>query len=132
MEQDRVKVTQRVLQTGPLHEAVRNGDFARCDAIARTLSTRCSTDKYLPLVSPSNYGNYEDPEAIESISMMVRETDSHAAPAYAPVRETGARHRGAQSSSCGAIGCAYRSYLKAGRSPSHYVNQDLATIWFDK
>jgi len=27
----------------------------------------------------------------------------------------------------------YRSYVKAWKvSPSHYVNQDLATIWLDK
>ena len=29
--------------------------------------------------------------------------------------------------------CRYRSYVKGWKiGPSHYVNQDLATIWLDK
>ena len=71
-------VTQRVLQTGPFGEAVRSGDFATvvdgdCQNIVNPL---LDGTKYLPhSVSPSNYGNYEDPAAIEIYNRMVRETD---------------------------------------------------------
>ena len=59
-----VKVTQRVLPTGPFGEAVRNEDFAafvdgECQNIVNPL---LDGTKFLPhSVSSSNYGNYEDP-----------------------------------------------------------------------
>ena len=61
-----VKVTQRVLQTGPFGEALRNGDFEAvvdgdCQNVVNPL---LDGTKYLPgSVSPSNYGNYKDPKA---------------------------------------------------------------------
>src|SRR5689334_11183711 len=73
-----VKVTQRVLQTGPFGEAVRSGDFEAvvdgdCQNIVNPL---LDGTKYLPgSVSSNNYGNYEDPEAVEIYDRMVRETD---------------------------------------------------------
>ena len=73
-----VHVTQRVLQTGPFGEALRNGDFdtvvdGDCQNIVNPL---LDGTKYLPhTVSPSNYGNYEDPALIEIYDRMVRETD---------------------------------------------------------
>src|SRR5207253_2993190 len=62
-----VKVTQRVLQTGPFGEALRNGD---CDTVVGgdcqdIVNPLLDGTKYLPhTVSPSNYGNYEDPQSI--------------------------------------------------------------------
>jgi peptide/nickel transport system substrate-binding protein len=70
-------VTQRVLQTGPFGEAVRNGDFETvvdgdCQNIVNPL---LDGTKYLPgSVSSSNYGYYEDPESIEIYNRMLRET----------------------------------------------------------
>jgi peptide/nickel transport system substrate-binding protein len=133
-----VKVTQRVLQTGPFGEALRNGDFETvvdgdCQNIVNPL---LDGTKYLPhSVSPSNYGNYEDPAAVEIYDRMVRETDFPRQRELMRqfeklVLDTEAheifllwRYRIVP----------YRSYVKGWKvSPSHYVNQDLATIWLDK
>src|SRR5204862_3134670 len=73
-----VKVSQRVLQTGPFTEAVRSGEFEAfvdgdCQNIVNPL---LDGTKYLPgSVSPANYGKYEDAKAIEIYQRMVRETD---------------------------------------------------------
>jgi ABC-type transport system substrate-binding protein len=73
-----VKVTQRVLQTGPFGEALRQGKFdtvvdGDCQNIVNPL---LDGTKYLPhSVSPSNYGDYDDPATIEIYDRMVRETD---------------------------------------------------------
>ena len=52
----------------------------------------------------------------------------------APVREAGARHRGARDLPALALPHRAVSQLRQRLevSPSHYVNQDLATIWLDK
>jgi len=133
-----VKVTQRVLQTGPFTEAVRNGDFATvvdgdCQNIVNPL---LDGTKYLPhSVSPSNYGNYEDPEAIEIYDRMVRETDL--ARQRQLMRQFEKRVLDTEAHEIFLLWryriVPYRSYLKGWKiGPSHYVNQDLATIWFDK
>ena len=133
-----VKVTQRVLQTGPFGEAVRNGDFETvvdgdCQNIVNPL---LDGTKYLPhSVSPSNFGNYEDPAAIEIYNRMLRETDftrqrelmrqfeKHVLDTEAHEIFLLWRYRIVP----------YRSYVKGFKiSPSHYVNQDLATIWLDR
>ena len=73
-----VKVTQRVMPTGPFGEALRRGDFAvavdgDCQNIVNPL---LDGTKYLPhSVSGSNYGNYEDPAEIDIYDRMLRETD---------------------------------------------------------
>ena len=133
-----VKVTQRVLQTGPFTEAVRNGEFEAfvdgdCQNIVNPL---LDGSKYLPgSVSSNNYGNYEDPEAIEIYNRMVRETD------FAKQRELMRRFEkrvlDAEAHEIFLLWryriVPYRSYVKGWKiGPSHYVNQDLATIWLDK
>jgi peptide/nickel transport system substrate-binding protein len=63
-----VKVTQRVLPTGPFAEALRQGEFdtaldGECQNIVNPL---LDGTKYLPhTVSSSNFGNYEEPAEIE-------------------------------------------------------------------
>jgi peptide/nickel transport system substrate-binding protein len=131
-------VTQRVMQTGPFIEAVRAGDFETfadgdCQNIVNPL---LDGTKYLPhSVSPSNYGNYEDPAAIEIYNRMVRETD------FAKQRELMRQfEKHVLDTEAHEIFLLwryrivpYRSYVKGFKiSPSHYVNQDLATIWLDK
>jgi peptide/nickel transport system substrate-binding protein len=133
-----VKVTQRVLQTGPFGDAVRNGDFEAvvdgdCQNIVNPL---LDGTKYLPgSVSSNNYGNYEDPEAVEIYDRMVRETD------FAKQRELMRRfEKRVLDTEAHEIFLLwryrivpYRSYVKGWKiGPSHYVNQDLATIWLDK
>jgi peptide/nickel transport system substrate-binding protein len=133
-----VKVTQRVLQTGPFGEALRNGDFdtvvdGDCQNIVNPL---LDGTKYLPhSVSPSNYGNYEDPAAIEIYDRMVRETDL--ARQRELMRQFEKRVLDTEAHEIFLLWryriVPYRSYVKGWKiGPSHYVNQDLATIWLDK
>ena len=133
-----VHVTQRVLQTGPFGEALRNGDFAAvvdgdCQNIVNPL---LDGTKYLPhTVSPSNYGNYEDPAAIQIYDRMVRETDF--AKQRQLMREFEKHVLDTEAHEIFLLWryriVPYRSYVKGWKvSPSHYVNQDLATIWLDK
>src|SRR5438874_6513502 len=133
-----LKVTQRVLPTGPFGEAFRSGDFdtgldGDCQNIVNPL---LDGTKYLPhSVSAANYGNYDDPAEIELYDRMLRETDFVRQRQLMRqfeklVLDTEAheifllwRYRIVP----------YRSYVKGWKvSPSHYVNQDLATIWLDK
>ena len=133
-----VKVTQRVLQTGPFGEAVRNGEFEAfvdgdCQNIVNPL---LDGTKYLPgSVSPSNYGNYDDPTAIDIYDRMARETDFTRQRAL--MREFEKHVLDTEAHEIFLLWryriVPYRSYVKGWKiSPSHYVNQDLATIWLDK
>jgi peptide/nickel transport system substrate-binding protein len=133
-----LKVTQRVLQTGPFSEAVRNGDFETvvdgdCQNIVNPL---LDGTKYLPgSVSSSNYGNYEDPESIEIYNRMLRETDLPRQRAL--MRQFEKRVLDTEAHEIFLLWryriVPYRSYVKGWKiGPSHYVNQDLATIWLDK
>jgi peptide/nickel transport system substrate-binding protein len=133
-----VKVTQRVLQTGPFGDAVRNGEFEAfvdgdCQNIVNPL---LDGTKYLPgSVSSNNYGNYEDPEAVEIYDRMVRETDF--AKQRALMRRFEKRVLDTEAHEIFLLWryriVPYRSYVKGWKiGPSHYVNQDLATIWLDK
>jgi peptide/nickel transport system substrate-binding protein len=133
-----VKVTQRVVPTGPFGDAMRRGEFdtvldGDCQNIVNPL---LDGTKYLPRsVSPSNFGYYEDPPEVELYDRMLRETDFSRQRDLMRqfeklVLDTEAheifllwRYRIVP----------YRSYVKGFKiSPSHYVNQDLATIWLDK
>jgi peptide/nickel transport system substrate-binding protein len=70
-----VKVTQRVVPTGPFGDALRQGEFETaldgdCQNIVNPL---LDGTKYLPhSVSSSNFGNYEDPAEIELYDRMLR------------------------------------------------------------
>src|SRR6185437_8469306 len=63
-----LKVTQRVMQTGPFGDAIRRGEFAvavdgDCQNIVNPL---LDGTKYLPRsASSSNFGRYEDPEEVD-------------------------------------------------------------------
>jgi peptide/nickel transport system substrate-binding protein len=133
-----VKVTQRVLPTGPFGEAVRNENFAAfvdgdCQTIVNPL---LDGTKFLPhSVSSSNYGNYEDDAEVEIYDRLLRETDF--AKQRKLMREFERYVLDTQVHEIFLLWryriVAYRSYVKGWKiSPSHYVNQDLATIWLDK
>src|ERR1700736_512978 len=68
-----VKVTQRVVPTGPFGDAMRRGEFdtvldGDCQNIVNPL---LDGTKYLPRsVSPSNFGYYEDPPEVELYDRM--------------------------------------------------------------
>ncbi len=133
-----VRATQRVLPTGPYGEALRRGDFAaaldaECQNVVNPL---LDGTKYLPhSVSDANYGNYEDPPEIDLYNQMLRETD------FGRQRDLMRRfEKHVLDTEAHEIFLLwryrivpYRSYVKGFKiSPSHYVNQDLATIWLDK
>jgi peptide/nickel transport system substrate-binding protein len=131
-------VTQRVLPTGPFTEAVRRGEFAAfvdgdCQSIVNPL---LDGTKYLPhSVSDGNFGFYEDPKEIEIYNKMLRETDF---PRQRELMRQFEKH--VLDTEAHEIPLLwryrivpYRSYVKGFKiSPSHYINQDLATIWLDK
>ena len=133
-----VQATQRVLPTGPYTEALRHGDFAvaidaECQNIVNPL---LDGTKYLPhSVSDANYGNYDDPTEIDIYDRMLRETDF---PRQRDLRrQFEKRVLDTETHEMFLLWryriVPYRSYVKGWKiSPSHYVNQDLATIWLDK
>ena len=92
--------------------------------------------KYLPRsVSASNFGRYEDPKAIEIYNRMLRETDF--ARQRALMRQFEKHMLDTEAHEIFLLWryriVPYHSYVKGWKiSPSHYVNQDLATIWLDK
>jgi peptide/nickel transport system substrate-binding protein len=131
-------VTQRVLPTGPYDEALRKGDFAvavdaECQNVVNPL---LDGTKYLPhSVSSANYGNYDDAKEIDIYDRMLREAD------FARQRDLMRQFErlvlDTETHEMFLLWryriVPYRSYVKGWKiSPSHYVNQDLATIWLDK
>jgi peptide/nickel transport system substrate-binding protein len=133
-----VRATQRVVPTGPWFEAMRGGNFdvlveANCNGV---VNPAMDTQKYLPRsVYNENYGGYEDQELVDVYDKLLHETD----PAKQRILMRAYEKRVVDTQ-------AYefpmlwwnrilpaRSYMKGWKiGPSHYVNQDLATIWLDK
>lgn len=133
-----VHATQKVVPTGPWFEAMRDGNFdvvveANCNGVVNPLM---DTQKFLPRsVFTENYGGYDDPTEIAIYDKMLKETDI-----------TKVRSLMRQYETYVIDTKAYewpmlwwyrmlpaRSYMKGWKiGPSHYVNQDLATIWLDK
>jgi peptide/nickel transport system substrate-binding protein len=133
-----VNATQRVLPTGPWFQAMREGNFAistegNCQNIVNPIA---DIGKYLPhTVSASNYGNFEDEKEVEIYNRLSRELDKTKQREL--LREFEKR---VLSDEVHAIYLLWwqrivphRSYVKGWKiGPSHYVNQDLATIWLDQ
>ena len=131
-------VTQRVLPTGPELEALRSGNFqiflgANCHGVPNPL---LDVQDYLPgSVYTGNYGQYEDPAEVDLYNKMLRETD------FAKQRDLMREfEKFVVDDQAHAFWLVWwnriipsRSYVKGWKiSPSHYLNQDLATVWLDK
>jgi peptide/nickel transport system substrate-binding protein len=133
-----LKVTQKVLPTGPWFEAERSGNFqvdlqANCHSVVNPL---IDVQPYLPTsVSDQNYGNYEDPVEMDLYNKTLHETD--------PQKQHTDMFRFAKHVMDDQAHklvlpwwyriVPYRSYVKGWKiSPSHYLNQDLANVWLDK
>jgi peptide/nickel transport system substrate-binding protein len=133
-----LRVTQRVLPTGPFFEGLRNATFDvavdfNCQSVVNPL---LDVGKFLPRsVYAENYGNYEDQKEIDLYQQMLRETDltkqrdlmrefeKYVLDTEAHMLMTPWYYRI----------IPYRSYVKGWKiSPSHYVNQDLSTVWLDQ
>ena len=131
-------VTQRVVPSGPWFEAMRNGDF---DVVLEApghglVNPLLDVQKVLPAsVDAENYGHFEDATEIDLYDKLLHETD--------PARQR-ALMRGFEKYVLDDQGhmiwvlwwhriVPYRSYVKGFRiSPTHFINQDLATIWLDR
>jgi peptide/nickel transport system substrate-binding protein len=131
-------VTQRVLPTGPELEALRSGNFeivlgANCHGVPNPL---LDVQDYLPgSVYTGNYGQYEDQAEVDLYNKMLRETDFTKQRAL--MREFEKYVVDDQAHALWVLWwnriIPYRSYVKGWKiSPSHYINQDLATVWLDK
>jgi len=133
-----LNVTQRVVPTGPLLEAQRSGNFAvnsgaNCHGVVNPL---LDIQFFLPAsVGIANYGQYEDEKEIALYNRMLRETDPSKQRAL--MREF---EKYVVDTEAHQLWVAWwyriiphRSYLKGWKiSPSHFINQDLATVWLDK
>ena len=131
-------VTQRVVPSGPWFEAMRTGDF---DVVLEApghglVNPLLDVQKVLPAsVDAENYGHYEDATTVDLYEKMLHETD--------PARQRALMRRfeiNVLDDEAHAIWVLwwhrivpYRSYVRGFRiSPTHFINQDLATIWLDK
>jgi peptide/nickel transport system substrate-binding protein len=133
-----LKVTQKVLPTGPFFEGLRSGAFDvtvdfNCQGLVNPL---LDIGKYLPhSVYEENYGNYEDQQDIDLYQAILHQNDPARQRALMREYETYILDTQAHT-----IMMPWwerivpmRSYVKGWKiSPSHYINQDLGTIWLDQ
>jgi peptide/nickel transport system substrate-binding protein len=133
-----LNVEQKVVPTGPWFSNMRAGTFdvameANCQSVVNPV---LDTGKYLPhKVYPENYGYYDDDKSIQLYEAMQKETDPkkqrEAMRAYEAWTLDTQTHE---------IVLPYWYRIILGRSevkgfkisPSHYLNQDLSSIWLDK
>jgi peptide/nickel transport system substrate-binding protein len=131
-------VTQKVEPTGPWYDEMRSGNFsvvleANCQGVVNPL---LDVGKVLPhSVYTENYGNYQDQPEIDLYQRLIHETDFTKQRALMRdfekyVLDTQA-HAFVMTWWYRIV--PYRAYVKGWKiSPSHFLNQDLATIWLDK
>src|SRR5438105_7061607 len=131
-------VTQRVMPTGPELEALRTGNFAvnagaNCHGVVNPL---LDIQFFLPAsVGIANYGQYEDQREVDLYNRMLRETDLSKQRAL--MREFEKYVVDAEAHQLWVAWwyriIPHRSYVKGWKiSPSHFLNQDLATVWLDR
>src|SRR6202008_890257 len=132
-----LKVTQRVLPTGPFFDGLRHGTFDvtvdfNCQSVVNPLM---DIAKFLPhTVYPENYGGYEDQKEIDLYQQLLRETD--ATKQRALIREFEkdvlATEPHMLMPTWGNRLIPPPADVKGGKiTPSHYLNQDLANVWLD-
>ena len=127
-----------MLPTGPWFAANRSGNFdvtleGNCQNVVNPLA---DVGKYLPQsVSTSNYGFFDDPKEAQLYDQLVRETDK---PKQRALLRQFEKHVLDDEAHAVFLLWWYRmvphrSYVKGWKiSPSHYVNQDLGSVWLDK
>jgi peptide/nickel transport system substrate-binding protein len=133
-----LKVTQRVMPTGPWLDAMRGGNFdvvsqANCHGVPNPLM---DVQPYLPKsFYEANYGQYEDQAEIDLYDKMLRETDF--AKQRTLMREFEKYVVDTEAHEIFVLWwyriIPHQSYVKGWKiSPSHFINQDLATVWLDQ
>ncbi|MGD9614889.1 MAG: ABC transporter substrate-binding protein [Alphaproteobacteria bacterium] len=130
-----VNARQRVVPTGPWYSARRSGDFdvnvgANCHSVVNPV---IDIQPYLPnSVYKAQYGKYEDPKQVELYNKVLHETD--------PEKQRAAMYQFVKHEMDTEAHSPFllwwyrmvpqRTYVNGWKiSPSHYINQDLATIW---
>ena len=133
-----VKVTQKVLPSGPWFAAMRSAEFSAVHypICHSTVNPLLDVQPYLPTsVSSENYGYYEDPKEVELYNNMLHEADPQKQHADMNALQTLVMDTEAHATKIlwwNRI-IPYPSYVKGFKiSPSHYINMDMATIWLDK
>jgi peptide/nickel transport system substrate-binding protein len=132
-----VKVTQKVVPTGPWFATLRGGDFdvglaGNCQSIVNPV---LDVHAYLPRsVNKSNYGYYEDQQELDLHEKMLHATDPKEQKAL--MLRFVKRVMGDEAHVAFLLWwyriVPYRSYMHGWKiGPSHYLNQDLSTIWLD-
>jgi peptide/nickel transport system substrate-binding protein len=133
-----LKVTQRVLPTGPWFAAMRSGDF---DVVVEApghgmVNPLLDVQKILPAsLDAENYGHYEDAAAVALYQKMLHEPDAQRQRALMYDFEKYMMDQQAH-----AIWVLwwhrivpYRAYLHGFKiAPTHFINQDLARLWLDR
>jgi peptide/nickel transport system substrate-binding protein len=133
-----LKVTQKVIPTGPFYESLRGGTFDvtvdfNCQGV---VNPTIDVGKYLPhSVNSENYGNYDDDAEIALYQKLLHESDP--AKQRILMRDFEKYVLETQAHEI-VLPWQYRiipqrSYVKGWAiSPSHYINQDLAIVWLDR
>jgi peptide/nickel transport system substrate-binding protein len=133
-----LKVTQRVVPTGPWFDAMRNGAF---DVVLEApgygiVNPLLDVQKFLPSSAASeNYAHYEDQRLVDVYEEMLHETD----PAKQRVL-MGRFEKHLLDEEAHELWVLwwhrilpYRSYLKGFKiAPTHFINQDLARLWLER
>jgi peptide/nickel transport system substrate-binding protein len=131
-----LNITQRVAPTGPWFEAMRAGNFdvtlaGNCQSIVNPV---LDVQRYLPNYA-ANYGQYEDAAALGVYEKMLRETNPGE---QKKLMRTFEKHvLDDQAHQIFLLwwhrSVPHHAYVKGWKvSPSHYLNQDLATVWLDQ
>jgi peptide/nickel transport system substrate-binding protein len=133
-----LKATQRVAPTGPWFDGLRTAKFdvaleGNCQSVVNPL---LDVSKYQPPPEfTEQYGNFDDRAAVEMYQKMLHETD----PAkQRQLMRTFEKHTlDDQVHNITTLWwnriVPHRSYVKGWKiSPSHFLNQDLGTVWLDK
>jgi peptide/nickel transport system substrate-binding protein len=131
-----VKVTQRIVPTGPWFQAMRTGQFSVvhypiCRSVVNPV---LDIQPYLP-VSDENYGAFKDDKQMELYDRLLHETDPQKQRELMIEFEKYVTDEQAHAVKIlwwNRI-VPHRSYVKGWKiSPSHFLNQDLSTVWLDR
>ena len=131
-----VKVTQKIAATGPWFQAMRSAQY---DAVhypicRSTVNPLLDVGAYLPS-SDENYGFYDDPQVTAMHDKLLHESDPQKQ--HALMVDFQKQVMDTEAHATKVIWwnriVPYRSYVKGWKiSPSHFLNQDLSTVWLDK
>jgi peptide/nickel transport system substrate-binding protein len=134
IEKSRTEARRLLKEAGA--EGLRSGNFdvglsGNCQSVVNPL---LDVQRYLPTYS-ANYGQFEDQPSIDLYDKMLRETDPTKQRVL--MRQFEKHVLDVQSHAIFLLWwyrtVPHHSYVKGWKvSPSHYLNQDLATVWLDK